>query len=138
MKDLYDFLESLVISQGRYAGENLKLFPWQKKWIRGAFGQDDDAALTLARGGGKTTLTAGLAAAALYGPLVERGAEVLVVASSFDQGLICFRHIMAFMQPEFKKDIKRWRIQDSGNRATITDKTTGAMLRVLRQRSPAD
>ena len=87
--------------------------------------------MSLARGGGKTTFTAGIACAALDGPLVELMAETLVVASSFDQGLVCFRHILHFLQPAIEADPKRWRIQDSANRATITDKQTGAMVRVL-------
>ena len=58
-------------------------------------------------------------------------AETLVVASSFDQGLVCFRHILHFLAPAIDRDPKRWRIQDSANRATITDRETGAMVRVL-------
>ena len=131
MNDLFDYLEALTIGQGREAGQKLQLYPWQKKWLRGTFGQPDDAALSLARGGGKTTFTAGIACAALDGPLVEPMAETLVVASSFDQGLVCFRHILYFLQPAIEADPKRWRIQDSANRATIADKQTGAMVRVL-------
>ncbi|MDE0462907.1 MAG: hypothetical protein OXH93_10880 [Caldilineaceae bacterium] len=121
----------MSIGQGRDAGKKLQLYPWQRRFLSGAFGQPDDAALSLARGGGKTTFTAGIACAALDGPLVEPMAETLVVASSFDQGLVCFRHILHFLQPVIEADPKRWRIQDSANRATITDKQTGAMVRVL-------
>ena len=131
MKPLFEYLEGLEIGQGRYAGQKLQLFPWQKRFLRGAFGQPDDAALTLARGGGKTTYTSAIATAALAGPLAEPMAEVLIVASSFDQGLIAFRHVLHFMEPTIAKDRKRWRVQDSANRATITDRETGAMLRVL-------
>ena len=131
MKDIFEYMEGLIIGQGREAGENLTLYPWQKRFLRGAFGQPDDAALSLARGGGKTTFTAGIACAALNGPLAERMAEVLVIASSFDQGLICFRHVLHFLGPAIDSEPKRWRIQDSANRATITDRRTGAMLRVL-------
>ena len=87
--------------------------------------------------GGKTTLVAALAAASVDvdGPLFEPRAECLVVASSFDQGLICFRHVMAFLEPTLNKHgigpRGRFRIQDSANRATITDRETGAMLRVV-------
>ena len=62
-------MEGLIIGQGREAGEKLKLYPWQKRFLRGAFGQPDDAALSLARGGGKTTFVAGIACATLDGPL---------------------------------------------------------------------
>ena len=62
-------------------------------------------------------------------------AETLVVASSFDQGLLNFRHMLHFLAPTFEKygagPRGRFRIQDSANRATITDRETGAMVRVL-------
>ena len=53
------------------------------------------------------------------------------MASSFDQGLVNFRHILHFLKSTIESDPSRWRIQDSANRATITDRQTGAMLRVL-------
>ena len=126
-----DYIEGLIIGQGRYAGQNIELFPWQRRFLRGALRQEDDAALSLARGGGKTTFVAAIAAAALAGPLAEPMAEVLVVASSFDQGLISFRHIQHFLEPAIAADKKRWRVQDSANRATITDRANGASLIVL-------
>lgn len=131
MKDLYQYLECLIIGQGREVGRRLQLYPWQRRFLRGAFGQPDDAALGQAQRGGKTTFVAGIACAALNGPLAEPMAEVLLVASSFDQGLICFRHIQHFLQPVMVEDPKWCRVQDSANRATIMDKTTGAVLRVL-------
>ena len=132
MKALFDHLERMTIGQGREAGQKLQLYPWQRRFIRGAFGQPDDAALSVARGAGKTTFVAGIAAATVGdGPLVEPMAETLIVASSFDQGLVCFRHILHFLQPAIEADPKRWRIQDSANRATITDRKTGAMVVVL-------
>ena len=137
MKALEKYIGSLVISQGRHAGQPFALLPWQRKLLRGAFSQPRDSAFTMGRGGGKTTLVAALGAASVDvdGPLVEPRAECLIVASSFDQGLACFRHVQAFMEPTFEKygtgPRGRFRIQDSANRATITDRETGAMLRVL-------
>ena len=93
--------------------------------------------MSMGRGNGKTTFAAGIACAAVDvdGPLVEPMAECLLVASSFDQGLIAFRHMLHFLQPSFEKygvgPGGRFRIQDSANRATITNRTTGAMVRVL-------
>ena len=131
MQELFDYMERLIIGQGREAGQNLKLYPWQRRFLRGAFGQADDAALSLARGGGKTTFTAGIACATLDGPLAEPMGETLVVASSFDQGLVCFRHVLHFLQPTIADNPRNWRIQDSANRATITNRGNGAILRVL-------
>ena len=58
-------------------------------------------------------------------------AEVLIVASSLNQGLVNFRHCFHFLKPDLEADSKRCCILDSANRATITDRETGAMLRVL-------
>ena len=110
---------------------------WQRRFLAGAFGQPGDAALSMGRGGGKTTFTAaiGCAAVDVGGPLIEPMAECLLVASSFDQGLIAFRHILHFLKPSFTRygvgPGGRFRIQDSANRATIQDRETGALLRVL-------
>lgn len=134
---LAEYVESLTLWQGRRAGETLELHPWQRRFLRGGFAQQADAALTLARGGGKTTLCAAIAAATVDvdGPLVQRGAECLLVASSFDQALIAFRHVQRFLGSTLDRygvGVKgRYRVQDSANRASILDKQTGAMLTVL-------
>ena len=131
------YIQGLTIGQGRRAGQSFKLHGWQRRFLSGAFGQPGDAALSMARGGGKTTFCAAIACAAVDvdGPLVEPMAECLLVASSFDQGLIAFRHVMHFMGPSFERwgvgPGGRFRVQDSANRATITDRKTGAMVRVL-------
>ena len=67
--------ETLKIGQGRYAGQDLVVLPWQSDFIRGAFGQDDDAALSMARGCGKTTFLVrnhGIGYLDVDGPLVRR------------------------------------------------------------------
>ena len=133
MTALERYIGGLVIGQGRHVGQPFTVLPWQRRFIRGAFGQPDDAGLSLGRGGGKTTLIAAFGAACVDvgGPLVEPNAESVIVASSFDQALIAFRHVVWFMRPTFEAHKGRFRIQDSANRATITDRQTGAMLRVL-------
>ena len=107
------------------------VLPFQKRFLREAFGQPDDAALSLARGGGKTTLNAAVLTAALVGPLAQRNAESILVASSFEQSLIGFRLILSFLRPWLEADVHRYRVQDSVNRASITDRHTGASVRVL-------
>ena len=131
MRELFDYMEGLIIGQGREAGQNLKLYHWQKRFLRGAFGQPDDSAFSAGRGSGKTTFVAAIAAACLDGPLIAPMAETLVVASSFDQGLVCFRFVLHFLGPAIEKEPRKWRIQDSANRATITNRDNGAMLSVL-------
>ena len=136
-KRIAEYIGHLVIGQGRYAGERFKLLGWQRRFLAGAFDQPSDAATSQGRGGGKSTFCSAIACATVDvdGPLVEPMAECLVVASSFDQGLANFRHTLHFLQPTFDKygagPRGRFRIQDSANRATVTDRETGAMVRVL-------
>ena len=136
--DIQRYIEGLTLSQGRYAGLKFQVLPWQRRFLRGAFKPGVmDAGLSLGRGGGKTTFVAAIAAATVDvdGPLVAPRAENIVVASSFEQGMIAFRHILSFLQPTFEKygvgAAHRFRVQDSANRASITDTKTGAMLRVI-------
>ncbi len=79
IRALETYIESLALGQGRYAGESFTLLPWERRFVRGAFGQPKDAAISLGRGGGKTTLIAAIACAAVDvgGPLVEPMAECL-------------------------------------------------------------
>ena len=53
------------------------------------------------------------------------------MASSFDQGLICLRHVLRFLKPSMDQYPKQFRVQDSVNRASVTDRETCAMLRVV-------
>ncbi|MDE2812034.1 MAG: terminase large subunit [Gemmatimonadota bacterium] len=129
-KAVIEYIEGLTLTQGRFAGQPFKLHPWERRWIRGFTGTDGDCALSVARGNGKSTLIAGIACAALDGPLMEPNSQVVVAASSFDQGRIIFEHVKAFMVDKLA-DTKRWRLQDSTNRAIVTDRRTGASLRCI-------
>ena len=129
---LLDYIESLKVTQGRHAGEPFHVMNWERRFLRGFASTSGDCALSVARGNGKTTFIAALGSAFLDGPLSEPMADCLIVASSFDQGLIDFRHVLAFLrQRNDLSDRSKWRIQDSANRATITNRATGAVLRVV-------
>ena len=118
IKSLTAYIESLSITQGEGAGQRIRLLPWQKKFVRGAFSQDADAALSIARGAGKTTLMAAIACSFVDGPLRQPRAEVLAIASSFAQGKILFDHCRAFMGDKLA-DKRTWRCSDSDQAATI-------------------
>ena len=127
-----EYIEGLTLTQGDGAGKPISLFPWERRFIRGALKDGvEEAALSVARGNGKTTLVSGLACAALDGPLAAQRGETVVIASSFDQARIAFEHVLSFMAPTIDADPNRWRVQDSANRATVTDRSTGARVRVL-------
>ena len=123
------YLRGLVIGQGRHAGEAFTVLRWQSRFLRGALAEGvSESALSLARGGGKSTLTAGIACAALDGPLAEPAAEVLVVASSHEQGRIVFRHVLRFLAPKIEAGV--FRVQDSVNKAEIVHRATEVRLTV--------
>ena len=113
--EIETYLQGLKIGQGRHAGSSFCVLPWQSDFLRGGFGQPDDAALSVARGNGKTVLCAGIMASAIDvdGPLVQPMADCVMVASSFDQGCIAFRHLIHFMKPSIQAHPGRFRIQDS-------------------------
>ena len=110
MKGLERYLSGLTVSQGRRAGEPFAVLPWQRRFVRHAFAPGvQSAALSVARGNGKTALLSGIAAATLDGPLAVPRGETVIVAASFEQARIAFDHVLAFMGDKLS-DKQRWRI----------------------------
>ena len=123
------YVRGLRIGQGRHAGQPFEVLRWQSRFLRGALADGvSESALSLARGGGKSTFTAAIACAALDGPLAEPAAEVLVVASSHEQGQIVFRHVQRFLAD--KIEAGEFRMQDTVNTSRLTSRRTGTMLTV--------
>ena len=119
------YLETLTITQGRRAGELLSVLPWQRRFVRGAFAPGaGTAALSVARGNGKTVLVAGIAAAALDGPLAVPRGETIIVASSFAQACIAFDHVCHFLGDKLR-DRRRYRFWQTGQLAKVEDKKPG-------------
>ncbi len=128
------YIEGLTIGQGRHVGQPFALLPWQRRFVRRAFRPGvSSAALTMGRGNGKTAFCAALATPAVDvdGPLVAPNATAVIVASSFEQGKIAFRHILHFLTPSRERWPTRFRVTDHSNRAEVLDTRTGAHLRVL-------
>ena len=132
-----DYIAGLTIGQGRYFGQPFPLLGWQRRFLR-CFDRPGDAAVSLARGGGKSTFIAAIGAATVDvgGPLVEPGAHTIVVASSFDQAKeAVFDQVLWFLRPTLERygsgPKDRFRVQDSANRAVIQDRETRASLRVI-------
>ncbi len=120
---LTKYLESLTITQGPRSGEKFKVLPWQKRFISG-FLRSQVSALSVARGNGKTTLLAGIAAAAMAGPLAKPRGECLLVAGSFSQAKTAFDHVLSFLPNR-----SRYRVHDTAQQAEIIDKETGTMVK---------
>ena len=132
MKKLAEYIESLTITQGEGVGNPLRLFPWQKRFLSGAFKPTvTTAALSISRGNGKTAFCASLSAAALDGPLRQPRAETVIIASSFAQARICFDHVVAFLRPRIDANPTDWQVQDSANVAKIRHKPSGATLKAI-------
>ena len=127
------YLGELTVTQGRYTGKPFPVLPWQKRFLRGCFAPGVvEAALSVARGNGKTTLTAGLACATLDGPLAGLRGETIIVASSFEQARIDFAHVLAFLRERYDlSNGREWRVWDSANHSRVERKSNGAVVRVL-------
>ena len=129
--DLISYLSGLTVTQGRLAGQAFAVLPWQSRFVRGAFRPGiQSAALSVARGNGKTALLSGIAAATLDGPLAVPRGETVIVASSFEQSRIGFEHVIAFMGDKLA-DRSRWKIWDTAQQARIEDRKTGARVRCI-------
>ena len=129
-QEIIGWLETLEITQGGKEGELVQLFPWQKRFVRGVLAPEVlTAALSVARGNGKTTFLAGLGAAGVIGPLEERNAEVTLIASSFDQARIAFGHAKSFIEQVTDLNTREWRVTDNDQRAQIVHRPTGASLK---------
>ena len=126
VENIIRYCESLTVTQGPRTGERFKVLPWQKRFIKG-FVANPLSALSVARGNGKTTFLAGIAAAYLSGPLARDRGEILLVAGSFDQAKVNFDHILSFLGVEKSND--RYRIWDSPNKAEVQDRLTGCSLK---------
>jgi phage terminase large subunit-like protein len=100
------FLETLPIVSGLKAGETMELLDFQRQFIRGVFGPRDDhgnrlvrlAALSVARGNGKSGLLAGLSLAHLLGPCAEPYGEAYAAALDREQAGVLYRMVRAFIE----------------------------------------
>ena len=130
---LIAYAESLTLAGGDHDGEPFVVLPWEKRFIRGAFAVKGDAALTIARGNGKSALVAPLACAVTDpdGPLHGRRREVVVVASAFSQSRIIFEDCLAMLREKNGLPRREWRVQDSANTAMIEHRESGARVRCI-------
>lgn len=103
MKDstkLIRFFETLKIPEGPKAGQTLKLAPFQKRFIRGAFEKGVNiACLSIGRGNAKTALSAGVALAELVGVFDDQPRrEIIIAARTRDQAAICYQFVIGFIR----------------------------------------
>ena len=129
--DLIEYMGGLTVTQGAGAGGPLRLLPWERRFIRGAFRPGiAEAALSVGRGNGKTTLLAGCACAALDGPLREPYGQVTIVAANFEQGRILGEHVRAFLGDKLD-DRKQWRVWDTAQQFRIEHRPSKARVSII-------
>lgn len=100
------FLRSLPIVSGLKAGEHMELLQFQEDFVRGIYSNVDDlgrrrvrlAALSVARGNGKSALLAGLSLAHLLGPMAEPYGEAYAAALDREQAGVLYRMCRAYIE----------------------------------------
>ncbi|EPR12082.1 hypothetical protein M527_01825 [Sphingobium indicum IP26] len=96
------FIESMPITKGYGAGENVKLLPFQREWLEAVYATDAAGVRTVrtglmsvARGQGKTVLAALLCLCHLAGPECEQRGECYSAAATKEQSALIFAEMEA-------------------------------------------
>ncbi len=100
------FLRSLPIVSGLKAGETMEPLDFQEQFVRGIYSDVDDlgrrrvrlAALSVARGNGKSAILAGLSLAHLLGPMTEPYGECYAAALDREQAGVLYRMARAYIE----------------------------------------
>ena len=121
--------KNLEVTEGPLAGQPFKVLPFQRRFIRGLVA-NPQAALSMGRGNGKTTLAAALAVAAFAGPMSAPRGMVILAAASLRQARIGFHHALWFLRC-LGMDKKRLRINDHTQECRIVDKENGNSLMAI-------
>ncbi len=133
-RQVIGWLSGLTLSGGDLHGEGLEVWPWEARFIRGAFRGPGDAALSVGRGNGKSGLVGAIATGVVdpSGPLHSPRAEVVIIASSFGQGRVVFEDVLAFMgQRHNLSDRREWRKQDTSQLAVLEHRASGSRVRCI-------
>ena len=131
-QEIFEWMETLKISEGPLTGQNLLLMPFQRRFLRGFLRREvKNALLTIARGNTKTSLSGALGACALAGPLARKHGEILLTAASLKQSGKAFKHVLWFLEPWIRGNSREWRIVDNSHEKMISNRDNGATLIAL-------
>jgi phage terminase large subunit-like protein len=130
------FLRTLPIVSGLRAGETLELLEFQEQFVRGVYGDLDDlgrrrvrlAALSVARGNGKSAILAGLSLAHLLGPMIEPYGECYAAALDREQAGVLYRMTCAYI---YATPWMAARVNIRDQFKEITDHESGSIWRAL-------
>ncbi len=98
------FLGTLPIVSGLRAGEKMELLEFQERFVRGVYAETEGgrlvrlAALSVARGNGKSALLAGLSLAHLLGPMKEPHGECYAAALDREQAGVLYRMVRNYVE----------------------------------------
>ena len=134
---LMTFIETeCKVPEGALVGQNIKLLPFQRAFIRSVYDNKDEegnrltkmAILSIARKNGKTSIVAPLVLSSIIGPLAQKNAQIVSGAQSRDQAGIIFTAMskMIGLNPNMAK---RCLVIPSGKR--IKGLTTNVEYRAL-------
>ena len=129
-----NFMETLKISEGPKAGQQVVLAPFQKQFVQGAMADGIAMAiLSIGRGNAKTALSAGIALGGLLGIWDRQPRrEILVAARTREQGQVAWQFVAGFAA-SLPLDIQRRLIFRRAPRLEIEYEGDGGkhVLRVL-------
>ena len=134
-RELIAWMGTLTLSGGDLDGQPFTVWPWERRFLRGAFSQPGNSALSIGRGNGKSGFVAALATAVVVpgAPLSGPRREVVCVASSFQQARVIYEDVLAYTRSlgHDLSDRELWRMQNSANMATLEYVQTGARVRCV-------
>ena len=120
---------ALVVPNGYRAGQKIKLYPWQKKFLRAAIDGDSWLSVcSLGRGNGKTGLLAYLGAAMIAGPLMQENTDSLVCSKDKRAAGSVFTSIVRSLGLKPRQERGFLRCVQSGNDRAILNTETGTSL----------
>lgn len=123
LDQLEAYFATLIVPSGDHAGQPFTLLGWQRRFLASLVAQpEEDAAVTMGRGGGKTGFCAALACAYIdpQGPLHRPRIEVVVVSASHPQARLLLGDIRAYLESRYgvlSRDA--WQSWDSPNAARL-------------------
>ena len=128
-----NFVKLLSLIEKIAKRNGITLAKFQRDWLFKTFQTDVTiSALSIPRGGGKSTLASLILAAALEYPCDPPGFDLFITAGSTKQGGICHAFVCRFLglpSANFKKD-KKWKSCVSHQKTQIDNLETGTTLRV--------
>jgi phage terminase large subunit-like protein len=142
-QNVTDFIERLTVPSGKGQGQQFKLLPWQKKFIRDIYEphRSSDgrravrrAILSMARKNGKTALIATIALAHLVGPEAIVHGEIYSAANDRDQAAIVFKFARQIveLEPELRAEI-----EVVPSTKTMIGRRTGSVYRAISAEEPS-